>query len=211
MRFFHSWVFIVLCVEFADCRVPQETAVWPTAPSLWHAKPFVQQILRYGQGLAQKSSIFSQSSAYRHGHFRDPPPSPITVVLVFQSRGETDQMVRTHEVEMPLRKHLSPSRQETPYIPFRPHSARIKTVYATDPTLANLSDLEDHVVCYVYPVWTAEEIEMRGDQGVNAKRRRTPSMGSPIWFQKRDGEVDFINPNGRWFLEGRQIEGYHCI
>jgi len=34
---------------------------------------------------------------------------------------------------------------------------------------------------------------------------------SPVWWNAGDGEVDFENALGRWWLAGREVEAYECL
>ena len=88
-------------------------------------------------------------------------------------------------------------------LPRRPHKAELNAVrYQSEPGgTSGLYEHSDQISCHVY----AE------DAGFNAGSEMSKLSVKPFTFKFADGEVNFEDPVGPWFLGGRSVARFGCF
>lgn len=74
------------------------------------------------------------------------------------------------------------------------------------------AEVAETIRCYAYPKLSAEEKGENKNPLVRIERwfRGTRREEDGIGWGMGDGEVDFADRFGKWFLQGREIEGWEC-
>jgi len=160
-----------------------------------------------------------------HQHTQDSP----TRILSSRSNvlWKKDVKDRGHEAWEPLEKPKprtsgkrdlqvknQPETREQTGLPLHPHLVRIYKIVYTPTAWTSYEvpdDISATITCYAYPKLSAEEkgTEMDGITRIGRWFRGSRREERISW-RLDDGEIDFEDRWGRWFLQGREVEEWEC-